>query len=62
MSVKCRAYSLVNHEMGTSAHPMFLSVLVSIMSVRVLMLCMWLDCEGVVLMHCGCRCECRLVE
>ena len=27
VSVKCRAYSLVNHEVGTRAHPMFLSVL-----------------------------------
>ena len=34
MSLKCRAYSSLNREMGTSAHPMFLSVLVNMMSLR----------------------------
>ena len=32
MSEKCRLYSVENHEMGTKAQPMFLSVIVSIMS------------------------------
>ena len=59
--MKCWVYSLVNHEMVTRAHPMFLSVFISIMSVRVLRLRMWLDCEGVVLRRCGCRCERRLI-
>ena len=31
-SVSCLVYSLVNHVVGTSAHPMFLSVFVRIMS------------------------------
>ena len=32
LSDSCRVYSVLNHEMGTSPQPMFLSVLVSIMS------------------------------
>ena len=32
LSESCLLYSVVNHEMGTSAHPMFLSVIVNIMS------------------------------
>ena len=40
VSANCRLYSSVNHEVGTRAQPMFLSVLVSMMSLRVLMFCM----------------------
>ena len=40
VSAKCLLYSSVNHEVGTKAQPMFLSVLVSMMSLRVLMSCM----------------------
>ena len=32
MSEKCRLYSVENHEMGTKAQPMFLSVIVNMMS------------------------------
>ena len=32
MSEKCLLYSVENHEMGIKAQPMFLSVIVSIMS------------------------------
>ena len=32
MSEKCRLYAVENHEMGTKDQPMFLSVIVSIMS------------------------------
>ena len=42
VSLKCRLYSSVNQEMGTSAHPMFLSVCVRIMSVLV---CSWCICS-----------------
>ena len=39
VSLRCHLYSSVNHEMGTSAYPMFLSVFVRIMSVLVCSLC-----------------------
>ena len=40
VSAKCLLYSSVNHEVGTRAQAMFLSVLVSMMSLRVFMFCM----------------------
>ena len=41
VSVSCLLYSFVNHVAGTSAHPMFLSVFVRIMSLRMVRLWMW---------------------
>ena len=38
--VSCLVYSFVNHVVGTSAHPMFLSVFVRIMSLRMVRLWM----------------------
>ena len=40
-SVSCLVYSFVNHVVGTSAHPMFLSVFVRIMSLCLFRLRMW---------------------
>ena len=40
-SVSCLVYSFVNHVVGTSAHPMFLSVFVRIMSLFWFRLWMW---------------------
>ena len=52
VSVKCLVYSSLNQEVGIRAHPMFLSVLVSIMSLRVLRLCMCVLFDCVMLMCC----------
>ena len=47
LSESCLLYSVVNHKMGTSAHPMFLSVIVNIMSLLFCSCWMYVDCSGV---------------
>ena len=41
-SVSCLVYSFVDHLVGTSAHPMFLSVFVRIMSLFLFLFRLWL--------------------
>ena len=48
-SVSCLVYSFVNHAVGTSAQPMFLSVFVRIMSLCLLMFWIWDVSDGVML-------------
>ncbi len=52
-SVSCLVYSFVNHVVGTSAHPKFLSVFVRIKSLCVLRVWMWVVCEWAMLRCCG---------
>lgn len=61
-SVSCLVYSSLNHVMGTRAHPIFLSVLVRIMSLCLLKLWIWDACDCVMLRCCGLKRLCKVVS